>query len=179
MTLTATANPGYKAQASELYESAFPSDERRPTKEWLDLMDHEETFHVLYITNDSDEFLGFIAYWDFETFAYIEHFAVKPSSRGHGYGGTALDRFLSMNQDRCIILEVEPPTNTIAEKRIAFYRRHGLQLLPVSYIQPPYSQGKQAMPLKLMAKGTTPTHEETLRMISIIKTSVYRVEATK
>ncbi len=179
MTLTATANPGYKDQAAELYESAFPSDERRPTKEWLDLMDHEGAFHVLYITNDRDEFLGFIAYWNFETFAYIEHFAVKPSSRGHGYGGTALDRFLSTNQARSIILEVEPPTNAIAEKRISFYQRHGLQLLPVSYIQPPYSPGKQAMPLKLMAKGTTPTHEETLRMISIIKTSVYRVEAPK
>lgn len=172
-TLSPTPHAGFIDQATALYESAFPADERRPTDEWLSMMDREAAFHILYITDTEHTFGGFITFWDFDEFTYIEHFAVKQELRGLGYGGKALDLFVTYEKNRRIVLEVEPPTNATAEKRIRFYQNHGFTLLLFPYMQPPYSPSLQSIPLKLMLKGTEPTNEETKSMVHVIKKRVY------
>ena len=69
-------------QAIALYTEAFPKIERRPVAQWLDLWQTRNHFCIIEILSD-DVFAGFISYWDFEDFIYIE----QPLSR---YAGTAL-----------------------------------------------------------------------------------------
>ena len=36
--------------------------------------------------SEGDMFVGFISYWEFGSYRYIEHFAVHQGLRGRGYG---------------------------------------------------------------------------------------------
>ena len=49
-----------------------------------------------------------------------------------------------------VIIEVEPPANRTAKRRIAFYEKLGLKLFPCDYVQPAYDPDKATVPLYLM-----------------------------
>ena len=59
----------------DLYESAFPSDERREFGEFKQIMTENEHFHV-YAFLEDNHFAGFITFWEWDEFCYGEHFAV-------------------------------------------------------------------------------------------------------
>ena len=103
------------------------------------------------ICDDAGHYAGFISYWQFDTFAYIEHFAVNPAARGGGIGACALREFKAMS-GLPVVLEVERPgSNDMADRRIAFYRRNGFHTIDsYDYIQPPYAPGLPEVPLLLM-----------------------------
>ena len=70
-----------------------------------------------------------------------------------GIGGNALRWFLA-SDSRPLVIEVEPPTDEMACRRIGFYERNGLRLWnDVEYVQPPYSPDRHAIELKLMTYG--------------------------
>lgn len=73
----------------QLYLEAFPEEERRPLEKWLKLIDEEPMFRILTVMKNGN-FVGFMTYWTFPDFTYVEHFAIKPSYRGGGLGGVAL-----------------------------------------------------------------------------------------
>jgi len=86
-------------------------------------------FRILVICDDAGHYAGFISYWQFDTFAYIEHFAVNPAARGGGIGACALREFRAMS-GLPVVLEVERPgSNDMADRRIAFYRRNGFHTI--------------------------------------------------
>lgn len=132
-------------RALEIYTEAFPEEERRP---WDSLLEcHSSgtlTLHGIYL---GEELAGIMTVWDFGAFRYIEHLAVSPRYRGHGIGSIALGEVT-----RPVVLEVELPTPTdpMTARRIEFYRRHGLEVLPVSYIQPPYTPDLPEIEMLLM-----------------------------
>ena len=72
-----------------LYESAFPAEERRPTDEWLAKNSSSDLFTINVLKSGS-QYLGFITLWKFDTFVYVEHFAVSENQRGGGVGAAAL-----------------------------------------------------------------------------------------
>ena len=137
------------AAATTLYEEAFPELERRPTEAWHELMRNEKDFqaHAICI---NDEFAGFITSWQPADFVYVEHFAIAPHRRNGGWGGKALQAFLTQNDQLPVVLEVEEPNTSMAQRRIAFYERHGFGMLPHPYLQPPYREGDEMLPLRLM-----------------------------
>ncbi len=144
-----TAHDSVCTDIQALYESAFPADERRDFAAWLQLLEHEPAFHALAIYQD-ETFAGFISFWQWEHWRYGEHFAVDATLRGGGIGAEAFQQFLQMDS-RPLIGEVELPTDSIAQRRIAFYERLGLVAHPdYAYIQPPYSPDKSALPLLLI-----------------------------
>ena len=139
------------AFVKELYIKAFPPEERRDFDTICVLLRSSEPFGMSLLC-DTDVPVGFITYWRWSQFTYIEHFAVSPASRGHGYGAAALSLF-STDVVQPIVLEVELPLDEMARRRIAFYERAGFTLCPRRYIQPPYSDRLPPVELRLMSYG--------------------------
>lgn len=135
-------------KACKLYESAFPECERRPTEAWLALMKNEPDFHVMAIGTES-LFVGFLTYWQMSGYVYVEHFAIMPEARGGGIGEHMMWQFLQEHPR--LVLEAEPPTDEMARRRIAFYRRCGLEMSERPYEQPPYYPEAPSVPLVLMS----------------------------
>lgn len=150
MTLQALS-PTQAVQAAELYEAAFPEYERRPTEAWSQMIGTHSVFKALAICSNEGAFCGFITLWTFEEFVYVEHFALLPSVRSAGLGGQVLERIKVLHAPLPLVLEVEPPNTDMAIRRIGFYQRHGLQLIPLPYSQPGYRIGAPWVALPVMA----------------------------
>ncbi len=133
-----------------LLENSFPPDEYRTYEEHKALLDNEP--YTIYALYDEETIKAFISVWEFENFAYVEHFAVSPEYRNGGLGAAMLNELIQKSGKK-ICLEVEPPNNETARRRIGFYRRNGFFLNEYPYIQPPMSKGKKAIPLLIMTSG--------------------------
>lgn len=162
-----------------LYCESFPSDERRDYPDAAALSafmeKNKHRFYIRTIVVD-DSLAGFITYWDFGTFGYVEHLAVSPSLRCEGLGSLLLADLLD-DMPR-LILEVERPDDDPDDKarsrRIRFYRRHEFKLHPeVEYLQPPYAAGKAPLPMLLATSGHL---EPTPDVIDTIRRYVYLQE---
>ncbi len=123
------------AECQRLYESAFPSIERRD-QSYQQLTLERDRYHFEAIFNE-DVWVGIIGYWRLDCCFYIEHLATTPSVRGLGYGATLLAQ-LCQEERLPIILEVEHPEDTIAQRRIGFYERCGFHLNHYKYSHPSY-----------------------------------------
>lgn len=143
-------------QATALYESAFPEYERRPTSDWQVMVEKQPGgFKAWAVTDENEAFCGFITTWAFPAFTYVEHFAISPEKRGAGIGGAAISILINECAGKPVVLEVEPPDTEMARRRIGFYRRHGLSLIPLPYLQPGYRPGAEWVPLPVMATNAT------------------------
>jgi len=133
----------------EIYEKSFPRNERRAIDYHIETMQCEDFyFDAIFENND---IIGIIAWWDFESVRFIEHFATSEGSRNKGYGTSMLNDF-KHEDDKIIILEVEPPTNELSCRRIAFYERIGFKLNSnLNYSHSPYWEGEKCAPLRIMS----------------------------
>ena len=132
-----------------LMEQSFPEDEHRNYQEQRELL--AEPAYRLYAKRSAENaaLQAFLAVWELEDFAYVEHFAVDPAARNGGIGGRMLQE-LKESLDRRIVLEVELPETELARRRITFYERNGFTYNDHSYMQPPIAAGKKEIPLRLM-----------------------------
>lgn len=160
-------------QFAALYESAFPPEERRPTADELALDDKRFTISLI---EHQGRFAGFITVWHFDRFAYIEHFATLPKLRGCGIGSQTLAKLLATT-DKPIVLEVEPPTDALAKRRIAFYRRAGFAEMPQPYEQPPYHADAPAVPLRIMTTSRDTSDDFFDEIKRTLYAEVYKVTA--
>lgn len=164
------------ALAIHLYEAAFPPEERRPTNEWLALMnDQTSAFTALSITDDDGRFLGFITTWGFDAFIYVEHFAILPEGRGHGLGSRVLQALETMADGKPIVLEVEPPEDEMAIRRINFYERIGFHLQSIPYVQPAYASNLPSIELCLMSTTQGMAYSCLQSVIQVIHRNVYGI----
>ena len=132
-----------------LLEKAFPPTERRNREDQLALLE-KTSYSYRILRSDDGTFLGFLAVWEFDTFRFLEHFAVNEAARGHGIGAKALQLWLE-ESDKPAILEVEPPETEIARRRIGFYQRCGLTLNDFPYTQPSMQKGQPPIPLMIIS----------------------------
>lgn len=159
-----------------LYNESFPTDERRdyPDARALErfVEERKDRFHIRMLLMD-DRLQGFITYWDFGTFGYVEHLAVSPEQRGEGLGSLLLADLL--DEMPRLILELERPEDDPADKdrrrRISFYIRHDFRLHPeIKYLQPAYAPGKSPLPMFLATSGCL---EPTDEVLTAIRRNVY------
>lgn len=136
--------------AFSLYEASFPANERRTRADQLLAM-HDAAYEPL-VAVEQGQLLADVFLWSTPEFVYLEHFAVCPQLRGKGLGGALLEQLTQ--QDRPLILEIEPPENDICRRRKAFYERHGLCEQPYAHVQLPFQGGGPTLPLILMADRT-------------------------
>ena len=137
----------------DLYESAFPPNERGLISEQLGLLKAKKIGNV---TNESivaaiDETKSLKGIIQYEVVpglsaALLWYFALTPECRGKGFGTQMYKELinkLAAEQIRILIFEVERPDRAtsnearqMAERRIEFYRRLGAKvLLSVHYLQ--------------------------------------------
>ena len=116
---------------------------------------------------------GFLAVWEFESFTYIEHFAVDPVLRNSGTGSAMLQELVRKYQKQ-ICLEVELPEDELTRRRIGFYERNGFVFNEYPYIQPPISKGKSPVPLRIMTYGSAITQDTFEEMKRVLYQRVYK-----
>jgi GNAT superfamily N-acetyltransferase len=136
----------YKA-AYELYQRSFPKEERRDLDEHEKVMQHRDyRFDVIL---EEDRLLGIMLFWETENFIFLEHFATLEDVRGNGIGSKALELFKASG--KTVILEIEPPTDTLTRRRLGFYQRNGMILNPHHHIQAKYRVNDVDLELKIMS----------------------------
>lgn len=158
----------------DLLTEAFPPEEYRQLEQLREYTDLTDNFYNNLILDDNQP-IGLITYWDFESFYYIEHFAINPTLRNGGYGKRTLE-YLCAYFRRPIVLEVEYPTEEMAKRRIGFYQRQGFVLWEKNYRQPPYKPGDDFLPMLLMVHGKLDCERDFEMIKKRIYTEVYGVK---
>lgn len=157
-----------------IYTESFPQDERRDFDEVVRLLRENDDFEIVMIA-DQEKPVGFISYWSWSDFTYMEHFAIDSHCRGAGYGAIAMTTLLQQI-GKPAVLEVEKPTDDLSRRRIHFYERLGFTLSTRPYIQPPYSPDRNPLELYLMSYGAIDLDSVFDTVVSRIHSRVYGVK---
>ena len=145
-----------------LYNSTFPADQRRLYENEKHLDNYIKMkggkFNA-FSAKDGDLYLGFLSYWTFEGYTYIEHFAVAPEQRGKNLGRMMLEHLFKEVSPN-VLLETEPGDTPEAERRIKFYEKNGFRIRKeFNYTQPSYGgEGQKSVPMLLMTHGEVDLH---------------------
>lgn len=164
-----------KSQFDKVYkilEESFPADERRRYDEQKALVDNN--IYKIYTLNHGGEIEAFIAVYEFESFIFVEHFAVGRDFRGKGIGTDVLSELRNIYSDM-ICLEVELPLNDESARRIDFYRKNGFFLNDFEYEQPPISNGRNSVPMKIMTSQRLLSANEFKMIKAILYSRVYGI----
>ena len=153
----------------QLYESSFPPKERRVFTAVKQLLANTQ-MHLILASKSTGEPVGFVIYWQFGQFVFIEHLAIDASFRSQGFGNEIMQYVLGGSN--CCLLEVEHPHDTDSEKRVQFYQRLGFHLSEEVYFQPAYHKGGQPVPMLLLA-NTRLSPGELAQFIGELKQTVY------
>lgn len=109
---------------------------------------------------DGDLYLGFLSYWTFEGYTYIEHFAIAPDQRGKNLGRLMLNHLFKEVSPN-VLLEAEPAdASPEAAKRLEFYEKNDFVVRKeFNYTQPSYGgKGQVAVPMLLLTHGDVNLH---------------------
>jgi len=155
-----------------LYEEAFPLEERRDREQLSALIDKEESMFFCAIEADGESNLkgstlcGFLIYWHFPDFYYLEHLSIFSHLRNLKIGEKVLS-LLEKELPMLRLLEVEPATNGLSTRRVLYYERNGYQILTKEYLQLSYRGEKSNLRLWIMGSEITNHLEEYLEMIRL------------
>ena len=142
-------------KAWELYENSFPIHERRTLETHKKALDNEN-FYCTYVMED-DTFIGILFYWKLNNYIYVEHFAISPELRNHGFGTKVLNEFTSNNDN--IILEIDPLEDEVSIKRYHFYKNIGFKLHDFDHIQLPYRKDYEGYVLRILSHSIDLTED--------------------
>lgn len=152
----------------ELLVASFPPEEYRELALLRETTDRRPLF-ANHVVTDDDRPVGFITWWDFAGFRYVEHFALLTSERNAGYGRRVLE-LLARESPLPLVLEAEAPDTEIARRRIGFYERAGFAVWDREYRQPPYRPGDGFLPMWLLVRG----EPERLPERGAVRETIYR-----
>lgn len=134
-------------KAIDLYKISFPCHEQRAKKSQVGIMGNEEYhFQLIY---DEDTWVGIMLYWETNDFIYVEHFCILPSMRNRRYGQRALQ--LLNTSEKTVILEIDPPVDTVSIQRKSFYERAGYHVNSFAHVHPPYDKAYNGHDLVVMS----------------------------
>lgn len=153
-----------------LLENDFCLDERKTKANELKAFD-DSNFSPNFIF-DGETLVGYVCFWEFEKFLFIEHFAILQEMRGTGCGSKFLKEF-SESSTKPIILEVELPETEVAEKRIKFYERLGYVVNKFPYTQPAYQPESNPVEMYVMSYGSALSKQNFNNFTKQIKSVVY------
>lgn len=149
-------HPLYK-EFKGLYACSFPLFEQRTEEQQRTAFDNPSYHLVAYEANEI--LVGFISYWEFDDYLYIEHFAINARMRGKGYGSDILRSFIR-STEKIILLEIDPVTDNVSEARLSFYKTCGFHENPYSHKHPPYRAEYQPHPLVVLTTQRTISEQE-------------------
>ncbi|MBR5708136.1 MAG: GNAT family N-acetyltransferase [Oscillospiraceae bacterium] len=119
----------------ELYESAFPANERREPEE---IIGGENGAGELLAVMSGGALCGMLAVLTYRDITHILYFAVMPERRNSGIGAAALEALRERYPGRRIIADLERPEPGTPNReqrlrRLAFYERCGYYPTEVKY----------------------------------------------
>ena len=144
-------------KAWELYEDAFPIEERRSLNKQTHVIKNSNYHFDIML--DNDKLIGFLLWWNFEKVRYIDHFATSIEQRNKGFGKQILENFINTSE-KLVLLEVELPNSSMNKRRIKFYERIGFKLNLHYYEVPPLMEGYKHFQLLLMSYPTFMTERD-------------------
>ena len=148
ITFSSLAESDHSHFAQELFEEAFPEQERPP----FSTIRRRDSGKIHFlVAENGDEPVGILSYWTFDDLVYVEHFAIDPDLRGQGLGKAVFLNFLSQQREQ-VVLEVELPNTEEADHRVEFYASMGFYQNTQKYMQPPYRAGGEEVPMIIMSK---------------------------
>ena len=152
-----------------LYLESFPREERRELNALLKMLNDPEMYFSA-VTVES-QLVGFVIFWKFIGFLYIEHLAIFLSQRGKGIGEGVLRSL--QKEGSPILLEAEIPFDEESTRRVAFYKKSGFSSLPIDYHQPPYREGESLLPMTLFSDRSEWEPGALSRSIELFQYRVY------
>lgn len=156
--ITTLDDPLFK-DAWNIYQESFPDHEKRLLKSQQEIISNPlYYFMVLTISN---RVLGIALMWKTKTFTYIEHLAIAKEQRKKKLGTYLLEKIKTKNQP--IILEIDPPLDSVSQKRLSFYNKNGFVSHEFNHIHPPYKAlycGHSLIILSYPNKIDTKTYSE-------------------
>ncbi|WP_027455671.1 GNAT family N-acetyltransferase [Xylanibacter brevis] len=118
-------------QIKQLYETAFPENERIP---WPDLMRLIDEMHLDFTAfYDDDELIGFYIVYPGAKVNWFWYFAVKEELRGKGIGQQILTHLIQKYEGKTCVLDMESPYQNPCPnpeqrwRRQHFYQRNGFR----------------------------------------------------
>ena len=155
----------------KIMEKSFPLTEFRPQNEQAELFKNK--YYKIYGIKKSEELISFAAVWEFDNFIFIEHLATHHEHRNEGFGAKILCKILALS-DKIVCLEVEPPTNDLSKRRVAFYERNGFFFNSYPYIQPSISAGREPIPLYIMTSRGKINEKDFVEIKDTLYKNVYK-----
>jgi hypothetical protein len=131
---------------SLLLDSFIP-EEIRSVENARAILDNPD--FILYNITVQQRTVGYISAWRLNGITFIEHFVMRKSERGNGYGEMAIREICRLYES--LVLECEPREDEMKKRRAAFYERCGFIENPIEYSQPSYREGYGEVPLMLMS----------------------------
>ncbi len=131
-----------------LYQQSFPLEERRSSEEQQRIFRSEN--YTLKVYTGRSFLPGFMSYWEFDDFVFIEHFALNSEVRSRGYGRKILGDFLA-SACKTVILEIEPVADEITGRRLNFYESLSFKENAFDHRQLPFHKGLEELPLMIMS----------------------------
>ena len=119
-----------KKSVSSLLESAFPIEERPPTKYFFKSLERKENKLFAYYFNNT--FIGFTFLCFYQDVCYIFFLAVTEDYRHQGFGGQIIEDIKNTYQEYVILLcfeEIDPKYANYEERKLRknFYHSHGFK----------------------------------------------------
>lgn len=142
---------GQEQDWKDLYNSAFPADERTPLEELQRLLDAGSIL-LHRTTNKAGELLCFSIVYPMSNFALLSYIASDSTKRSTGIGSKHMKKLLEILKSKYpeflgLVLEIESTRQqgleaadkTARQRRLAFYQRLGAKRLCRTYVWPSYS----------------------------------------
>lgn len=137
----------YFSKMISIYNYSFPEFEKRTLVNQIEVL-NDESYKCIVVC-ENNILVGIILYWDFENYKYVEHLAIDKDLRGKSYGSKILKEFC--NDNKTIILEIDPPIDEVSVKRLKFYNKLGFVMQEFNHIHPPYRLGYEGHKLKVLS----------------------------
>ena len=125
-----TSADAEELEICNLYEEAFPEEERLPWKDLMCLTDAMPLDFTAYY--DLETFVGLTIVLPRENYNWFWYFAVEEQLRGKGYGQKILTHIINQYMDKRLILDMESPRQECDNldqrlRRTGFYLRNGFR----------------------------------------------------
>jgi len=163
----------YFTEFKEIYSVSFPVFEQRTDGQHIYALSSENCHVDCYV--EDGQFIGFIVYWEFDKYIYIEHFAIHPSQRGKNYGTLFLENLITKN-DKPVILEIDPIIDDISERRYRFYEALGFKKNVYLHTHPAYREGYPDHKLVVLSSDREISEEEYSHFYADLKNIVMKIE---
>lgn len=157
-----------------IMKNSFPQEEMRNYAGQKALLDRDDYFIKTYV--HENKVAGFCAYYKFDDFVYIEHLACNPEVRGLGIGTKLVQEVIGEDENRVVILEVEPPVDEVTKRRVRFYEKLGFVLNPHYHFQPSLNDGMDGLELKIMSSNMSLSEHKQKEFRKVLNLKVYEVD---